>query len=166
MFTWALINSGKSFETNFSASTDVLELKPLRNSYALSVRVLPELTTSSISSWLAGSIIVDNSLSSSSLLRFFLNPIPMVCGSLFSLSFECFTWTDLFQTATSGVSVISSISFEILPYFVISTTLLLSFALAELCCFTSRSWLSSFWIIESALFFPSISLLLILDTSN
>jgi hypothetical protein len=51
------------------------------------------------------------------LRRFFLNLIQMVCAFPFFLSFECLAislfLTDLFQTATSGVSVISSIPFEI-----------------------------------------------------
>jgi hypothetical protein len=103
------------------------------NNYALSVSAPPELTTSSTSFWLAGSII--ESLS----YPFFFNlmAVLLAIGVAFawvviptSLSVLCDSFTisaglpliciDLFQVAISGVSVISSISFDILPAFVIS----------------------------------------------
>jgi hypothetical protein len=62
-------------------------------------------------------LVIQNPNKNSSSRRFFLNLIQMVCAFPFFLSFECLAislfLTDLFQTAKSGVSVISSIPFKI-----------------------------------------------------
>jgi hypothetical protein len=66
--------------------------------------------------------------------------------------------TDLFQAATSGVSVISSISFDVLPAFVISIIAVVSFA-ADFYCSTFESCSLLLSNVES---FSSLLLLLVI----